>query len=222
MAFFHNNFFHQGPSFTPLIRFVHELDQYSRQSYPQADRRCSLPRWEPRFDALETSDAYKLHGELPGVSKENVTIEFSKPQTLVVRGRREKSYTAGTPPTGQAEDTVMSGAIPDAEQQQPKSTRQATVEDEVDEGWTDASHSRPGTPDTTTAEVAKQPEPETEKPAETAKYWLAERSFGVFSRSFNFGDRIDPDGVKASFNDGVLTIVVPKAKTHESRRIAIN
>ncbi|EFY89785.1 hypothetical protein J3458_003434 [Metarhizium acridum] len=222
MAFFprtiHN---HQDQSFTPLFRLLDDFDTYSRQQNPKANRHCLVRQWQPKFDVRETTDAYELHGELPGVNKDNVNIEFSEPQTLVIRGKVERSYTAGTPPAGQVEDSAMSGGLSSAAEE-PKTTRRATVEDEEDEEWSNASHSRPGTPTTTTAEIDKQPEPEEKKVADKAKYWLKERSVGEFSRSFNFPNRVDQDGVTANFKDGILSIVVPKAKKHESRRIAIN
>ena len=74
-------------------------------------------------------------------------------------------------------------------------------------------------------EVAPEPEveqPVQKKPVDTAKYWLTERSVGEFSRSFNFPTRVEQDLVSASFKDGILTVVVPKAKKHETRRIAVN
>ncbi|KAG7428670.1 30 kDa heat shock protein [Fusarium oxysporum f. sp. raphani] len=61
-----------------------------------------------------------------------------------------------------------------------------------------------------------------DKHDEKTKYWLAERSIGEFSRTFTFPSHVDQDGVSASFEDGILTIIVPKVKKHESRRIHID
>ncbi|KHN95367.1 heat shock protein 30 [Metarhizium album ARSEF 1941] len=222
MAFFPRAFYNQDRSFTPLFRLLDDYDTYSRQQNPKSNRQGLTRQWQPKFDVRETADAYELHGELPGVDKDHVKIEFSESQTLLIRGTAKRSCTAGTPPSRQVEDTVMSGGLPDAEEH--KNARKATVEDEEDEEWSNASQSRPGTPTTTTAtaEVGKKPGAEREKVADKAKYWLTERSVGEFSRSFNFPNRVDQDGVTASFKDGILSIVVPKAKKHESRRIAIN
>jgi len=63
--------------------------------------------------------------------------------------------------------------------------------------------------------------PETKK-SDKAKYWLSERSVGEFSRSFNFPTQVDQDSVTANFKDGILNILVPKVKKHESKRIAIS
>jgi HSP20 family molecular chaperone IbpA len=54
------------------------------------------------------------------------------------------------------------------------------------------------------------------------KYWVQERSIGEFARTFSFPSRVDQDAVSANLNNGVLSLVIPKAKKHEARRIAIN
>lgn len=43
-------------------------------------------------------------------------------------------------------------------------------------------------------------------------YWMSERSIGEFKRSFSFPQNVDQEGVKASLKNGVLSIVVPKAR----------
>lgn len=212
MAFFprvhhhHNN----DSSFTPLFRLLDDFDRYANQGGSGATSRRGLLQWQPKFDVRETAEAYELHGELPGLSKENVTIEFPEPQTLQVRGKVERTYTAGNPPAGQLEDTAMSGAITEGSQERSASPHQATVEDEAE-----AESKTKG------QEVANKPAAE-KKPADGAKYWLTERSIGEFSRTFNFPERVDPDAVSANLKDGILNVVVPKAKKPETRRIAIN
>ncbi|PHH90930.1 hypothetical protein CDD83_2229 [Cordyceps sp. RAO-2017] len=212
MAFFPRNFYQPESSFTPLFRLLDDFDHYSRQSGDphQQGRRTGLPSWQPKFDIRETGDNYELHGELPGMNKDNVHIEFADPQTMHIRGRVERSYSAGTPPhAGQVEDAPARPAITEGEAA-AKNSHQASVEDEDGDGSENQA-------------VVDKAEPhQPQKPADKAKYWLTERSIGEFSRSFNFPGRIDQDGVSASFKDGILHIVVPKAKKHESRRIAIN
>ena len=48
-------------------------------------------------------------------------------------------------------------------------------------------------------------------------YIHKERSYGKITRSFNFGD-IDPNDVKAKFEQGLLTITIPKNKEIESKK----
>jgi HSP20 family molecular chaperone IbpA len=210
MAFFPRNFYGDA-SFTPLFRLLDDFDNYSRQGQATG-RRSGFQHWQPKFDVREVADAYELNGELPGLTKENVHIEFTEPQTMLVRGKVERSYTSGTPPVAQVEDSTMSGAITEGEE--ATNSHQATVEDENEAGTTEPA------PEQASTEVAKNTEQE--KPAaEKAKYWLSERSIGEFSRSFSFPARVDQEAVSASMKDGILTIHVPKAKKHESRRITV-
>ncbi|KAH7326614.1 HSP20-like chaperone [Stachybotrys elegans] len=216
MAFFPANFYNEPSSFTPLFRLLDDFDNYSRQTGTgtgTSGRRSGLPHWQPKFDLRETGEAYELHGELPGVAKENVQIEFSDPQTLIVRGRAERVYTAGSPPAGHLEGSSSGGAI--TEGGESSKPHRATVEDDTND-----TNGKPG--GSSDAVVQQQKDSEKKSSGDKAKYWLTERSVGEFSRTFSFPTRVDQEAVSASFKDGILNITVPKAKKHESRRIAIN
>ena len=54
------------------------------------------------------------------------------------------------------------------------------------------------------------------------RYWVSERRVGEFSRSFSFPTRVDQDQVMASMKNGILSILVPKAKKTEGRKITIS
>jgi len=207
MAFFPRALYNADSSFTPLFRLLDDFDTYSRQAGGHSGRRPGLQHWQPKFDVRETGDAYELHGELPGMNKQDVHIEFTDPQTMLVRGKVERTYTTGTPPAGQIEDAGTQ-AITAGEEDEPKNAHRATVEDDNENVSSDNA-----------GQVVKKAEEK--KPADGAKFWLSERSIGEFSRSFNFPSRVDQDAVSASFKDGILSVIVPKAKKHESRRIAI-
>lgn len=45
----------------------------------------------PTFDVRETKDGYQLEGELPGVKRKDIEIEYSDPNTLNITGRTEHS-----------------------------------------------------------------------------------------------------------------------------------
>jgi len=49
-----------------------------------------------------------------------------------------------------------------------------------------------------------------EKQEEKEGYYLSERRFGSFQRSFSIPDGVDVDQVAASFKHGVLTVTMPK------------
>jgi len=53
------------------------------------------------------------------------------------------------------------------------------------------------------------------------RYLRLERSEGAFHRTFSFQDAIDPGGVTASYENGVLRLDLPKAGTAGPRKIDI-
>lgn len=209
-------------SFTPLFRLLDDFDSYSREAQgSHGHRRQHVRHFNPKFDVRETEDAYELHGELPGVDRDNIQIEFTEPQTLVIRGSVERTYTAGTPPPGLvAEGSHPQGSIGELGESHttPAVSHKATVEDDIDESVTE-QFTPAETPVTQAAEPVEKPQ---KTPAPAEKYWVSERSIGDFSRTFNFPARVDQDTVTAHLNNGVLTVSIPKAKKHELRRITVS
>ncbi|TXL70008.1 Hsp20/alpha crystallin family protein [Vineibacter terrae] len=49
-----------------------------------------------------------------------------------------------------------------------------------------------------------------EKQKEDKDYYLSERRYGAFQRSFRVPDSVDTDKIEASFSKGVLTVTLPK------------
>ncbi|KAK3370916.1 heat shock protein 30 [Lasiosphaeria ovina] len=200
------------PTFTPLFRLLNDFDTYSRevqgdqQGSAASGRRSKVATFKPKFDVRETEKTYELHGELPGIERENLTIEFTDPQTIVVRGRVERTYE------NKPEEHAGANTTDDHDNHSVTSHK-ATVEDDPEE-----SHSATS-PET---QVAKTAGAEVQKAAPNHKYWVYERSIGEFSRTFSFPGRVDQEAVSAGLNNGILTVSVPKAKKHEARRIAIN
>ncbi|KAI1761189.1 small heat shock protein [Hypoxylon sp. FL1150] len=230
MSMFAPRFYTQAePNFTGLFRLIDDFDKYANNGETLQNGRHHarhIQTFTPKFDLRETENNYELHGELPGIEKKDVHLEFTDPQTIVVRGRVERSYSSGTPPAGlleksSSEETRAIAEAPKEKEQHHDKAHQPTVEDDVqDDGASTTTHSAP-TPATTVAEVDKsKAQPKPQQPQH--KFWVSERSVGEFSRTFQFPSRVDHDHVSASLNNGVLTVVVPKAKKHESRRIAIN
>ena len=56
---------------------------------------------------------------------------------------------------------------------------------------------------------------------ENSKPVYTEYDIGHFSRSFTLSSEIDTDNINASVADGVLTLVLPKARETQSRRIQV-
>ncbi|KAK0737252.1 HSP20-like chaperone [Apiosordaria backusii] len=231
----------EEPNFMPLFRFLDEWEQAQQQQQPerkqqqqrpkkqqpqqqqqqQKPRQKALPqaqpqRFQPAFDVREVEDAYELYADLPGVAKENISIEFPEPQTITISGKVERNYEqlfASSPePTSENPE----------EQPRPRSPYQATVEDDTEDEYDAVTPvtSRPATP--TATEIAKQPaQQQAQQTSAPVKYWLQERNVGEFSRTFQFPGRVDTDEVTAALENGILRIRVPKAKAYERRRITI-
>ncbi|KAK9458408.1 HSP20-like chaperone [Dipodascopsis uninucleata] len=51
----------------------------------------------PTFDVKETEKEFLLQGELPGVERNNLELEFTDPHTLSIRGRVERSEELTNP-----------------------------------------------------------------------------------------------------------------------------
>lgn len=176
------------PGFSSLFRMLDDFDKHAQQSLGPG----SLQTFAPKFDVAEHEKNYVLQGELPGVPPENVSVEFTDPQTMIVRGRVERERTEGDP--------SLTG------DRQIEQGEKSEVQGEKNEG---------GSKEVAAADAATD-----NKPAQP-KYWLSERSYGEFSRVFSFPVCVDQDKVEAKFEHGILNITVPKAENKAARKIEI-
>jgi HSP20 family protein len=53
-------------------------------------------------------------------------------------------------------------------------------------------------------------------------YYRVERAAGRFSRSLTLPEGVDPDSIQARFDNGVLTVRIPKPEERKPRRVAIS
>ena len=113
------------------------------------DDRSTSPVWSPRTDLLETDDAFRLRLDVPGMTKDDITINLQN-NTLTVSGER---------------------------------TSERTNEEE--------------------------------------EYVRVERVFGTFHRTFTLPDAVDAEHIEAAYDNGVLTIHVPKTEKSTRRQIEI-
>lgn len=179
------------PRFTQEISPLFRLFDDYERQFHNFDNR--LRSFSPKFDVKETKDAYELHGEFPGVEQKDINIEWTDQNTLTIHGRHEEVRERGERPQGFIEEGKKKELQPSVEEEGAEQTQVAK---------------------TGPKEVAKKGEPET-------KYWVSERSVGEFQRSFAFPAAVDQDAVKASLKNGILSIVVPKSKAPQPRRVQI-
>jgi HSP20 family protein len=65
-------------------------------------------------------------------------------------------------------------------------------------------------------------ERKSEKPVEGVEYRHVERVAAKFSRAFSLPETARPDGIEASYKDGILEIRLPKAEEAKPRQIEIS
>lgn len=151
-----------------------------------------------RANVSETESHYKIEVEVPGYSKNEINIEFGPDgKSVTVSGRTEKSYEEGHAPEAEG-------------------PRGVTVEEEREEGEQQKGASTSASTEVTQASKEKR----VGAPA-GPKYWISERSVGSFTRTFPFRSALDSEKATAALENGVLTIVVPKATKHTVRKITI-
>jgi HSP20 family molecular chaperone IbpA len=233
--------YHIQAPLNPLYHLFRELDQSVQQPHkPQRKRQCQpqqkghtqayYPKhrvesrpWEPHFEAQETEDSFVLYGELPGLNKDHVIVEFPEPRKLVVSGKVERFTEAPEAAETTTEQATVAPVIEsDNEDSRSRSSYQATVEDDVDDDEFEVLSHTSGK-----SENISQPEPETLSEKDNKKqpeHPREPRRFGYskeFSRYFTFPTYVNHEMVTAELKDGLLTITVPKA-TSKSHHIIIN
>jgi len=150
----------------------------------------------PKFDIKETEKEFILEGELPGVEKKDISLDFVDDNTLVLKTRTEKVREEGAKPQQgqiegdkQAQDVQMSGANQEAAQ-----ANGAQAQDKSND----------------TAVATTNQNKDVAKPAPSTQYHLTERSVGTFQRVFSLPGEINHEGVKAGLKNGILTVTIPK------------
>jgi len=205
--------------FTPLIRLLDDYDRVTKAVSGSAFQ--SIQTFSPKFDVKETKDAYELHGELPGIDESNISIEWTDGNTLTISGRTEHRVERGQRPAGFIEGEKQEDQKKLEGGQQQEAYRKPSVEDESSSAQKESGQKDESSSGGAVTKTDQSDQQVAQKPQEEAKYWVSERAVGEFSRSFSFPTRVDQDNVKASLKNGVLTIIVPKAKAPQPRKINI-
>jgi len=61
-----------------------------------------------------------------------------------------------------------------------------------------------------------------EKEEKKKDYYVSERRFGSFQRTFRIPETVDPGKIDASFKNGVLTLTLPKTADAQKRERKID
>ncbi|CAH1764614.1 3956_t:CDS:2 [Entrophospora sp. SA101] len=147
-----------------INRIAHDLNRafamFDEPFFTAARRFPTLPSslinntsfFRPSVDLAETDKSYVVEAEVPGVKKEDLSVEFLDDRTLILKGKVERGSGAGDREGLRTVDTT--------------------------------------------------------------------KTVGSFQRYFQFPGRVDPEKIKASYKDGILSVTVPKV-AHESKKINI-
>jgi HSP20 family protein len=69
--------------------------------------------------------------------------------------------------------------------------------------------------------ISGEKKQEVQEGKEEGEYYLVERRYGRFERSFTLPRSVSADKVKARFENGILTVSLPKAEEAKPRRVQI-
>jgi HSP20 family protein len=61
-----------------------------------------------------------------------------------------------------------------------------------------------------------------EKTVNEDSYLRVERAYGSFSRSFSLSNTVNPEAIKADYENGVLTLSIPKREEAKPKQIKVN
>jgi HSP20 family protein len=61
-----------------------------------------------------------------------------------------------------------------------------------------------------------------EKNVNQDNYLRVERAYGAFSRSFSLANTVDSEAIKADYQNGVLTLSIPKREEAKPKQIKVN
>jgi HSP20 family molecular chaperone IbpA len=105
--------FPHSDRFSPLFQVLDDYTEHIARQFdtagPLSLSSTSTASFAPRFDVRETDEGYHLDGELPGIDQKDITIQFTGPQTLVIQGHTERSYSSGTPPPPSSDAASSTG-----------------------------------------------------------------------------------------------------------------
>ncbi|KAK0625017.1 hypothetical protein B0T17DRAFT_258844 [Bombardia bombarda] len=191
----------------------------------------------PRFDLIESMTCYTLYGELPSLDRDDVMLETNdRLFTVTISGvfKQSAPVPGSTPsasfvppkPSTLGSDEAPVGVVHCAFSQpamtETQSGRLKGATGEIDRvKLADLNYSNRSLRQEGKREGADERDTVDAAGSEEGVHWhVAERQVGEFSRTFQFPvDMVDMAAVKASMQNGLLCVVVPKKEgDHERAR----
>ena len=213
--------------FSPILHYIDEFDRHFSRRHRFMN--CFIPR----FDLEEDAHNYYLYGDIPGASVNDITVEAHDNHTLVIYGKTEKPGPERRnqemeTPGGEGADPFVKVQVEDHEHSREVLTPNPNQKDVVPVPRGDAagpSTAGPFYPPPQPTQNPTHPHHQrhsTFKPASGSQHLqpdhhilLSERLVGDFHRTFAFPQPVVEEGVRASMDNGVLSLVVPKREKGE-------
>ena len=196
------SFFFGRDLWDEIDRVNSQIAQLSQDKDKKSDD-CKVETYSyffPPSDVVEKQDSYVIAIDLPGVKKEDVTMDLHQ-NKLSVSGSRKPRY------------------LPEEKPQEEKKDEGDKMED--DEIVVDKK------PEEQKKEEEKKPEEKVEEPPkkkeeqEKVSILSCKCGYGDFKRVFTVPSGCQPEDITAKMEDGVLYITIQKAKVPEPRRITV-
>lgn len=227
------DFASSDPNFTTLFRLLDDFDTYSREVSGSQEGESSHPRhypsriqhgssggggrWgrnrrgvNPRFDIRETKDAYELYGELPGADREDIHIELTEPNTILIYGRVDRDYAP-----------VQGGEEEGTEEEKKEEAGEKGKKEEGDKKEDKGKDKADGEGGNEAEGEKQKGGKKKSKDDSSVRFFLRERHVGEFAREFAFPGTLQEFDIEATLEKGILKVVAPKQQPANGRKIEI-
>lgn len=207
--------------FNPILHCIDELDRHFSNRHHHL-MNCFIPR----FDLEEDTRFYYFYGEIPGAKAEDITIEPHDSHTLVIYGTTHSPSSGHILPTlgGELINGNERSARPPTQAPSTGSTEEAKADITSDGNKPPLSLS-PQNHNRHSPTSYIEPGSATKAPPRPEhKTLLSERLVGDFHRTFAFPMPVLEEAIRASIEDGVLSLLIPKKQKNdreEVKRVAI-
>jgi HSP20 family protein len=154
------------------------------------------------LDVFEQGDNYVVTTPLPGVKPDNVEISVLG-DTLRIRAERRQSGQQGQ------------------QDQQDQTGQQARQGQQGQTGQQSHQHSPQGQQRQMGAQGGQQGQTSGDGNQQNQRWLMREQQYGFFERMVQLPTPVQADKAQAEFNDGILTITLPKAEHARERKIPV-
>jgi len=168
--------------------------------------------FSPKINLSEDEKNYYIHADLPGMTKDQVKMEFSDDdRVLTISGEREtiidNSNDDKTENTETESDDKTKANVNKEAQEANKTEESKTEESKTEESKTEKT------------EENKKENKNSNKQENHKKFTRIECSYGKFSRSFSIPENADINNIQAKMDNGVLKVTISKIEPskHESK-----